>query len=232
MTLPLAVVSLSGGMDSTTLLAYKLRTHDVLALSFNYGQRHVRELEAASAIAAHYRVEHHVVDLSSVGALLLGSALTDTSVAVPEGHYAEETMRSTVVPNRNAIMANIAIGVASSCDAEQVVLGVHAGDHAVYPDCRPEFIHELQRLTDVALEGFSSPSIVAPFLRKTKAEIAALGVELGVPLGLSYSCYKGGEIHCGRCSTCVERRESFHLSGLEDPTEYQDTTFWREVVNA
>lgn len=232
MTQDLAVVSLSGGMDSTTLVAHRLSTHKVLALSFDYGQRHSRELDAARAVANHYGIEHHVVDLRSVGALLSGSALTDSSVNVPEGHYAEDTMRATVVPNRNAIMANIAIGVASARGAEQVVLGVHAGDHDVYPDCRPEFIHELQRLTDVALEGFSSPVIAAPFVRMTKADIASLAASLNAPLHLSWSCYKGGEKHCGRCGTCVERAEAFALAGVEDPTEYEDAAFWRQAVAA
>lgn len=232
MTQPLAIVSLSGGMDSTTLVAHQLSTHRVVALSFDYGQRHVKELNAAHNVANHYGIEHHVVNLRSVGALLEGSALTDSSVEVPEGHYAEDNMRATVVPNRNAIMANIAIGVASSRNAEHVVLGVHAGDHAVYPDCRPEFIHELQRLTDVALEGFSSPSIVAPFMRMTKAEIASLAASLDAPLHLSWSCYKGGDKHCGRCGTCVERAEAFALAGVDDPTEYQDAAFWREAVAA
>lgn len=232
MTSSLAVVSLSGGMDSTALVAHRLQTHDVLALSFDYGQRHVRELEAAKAVAAYYNIEHHVVDLRSVGALLTGSALTDPTVPVPEGHYAEDTMRATVVPNRNAIMANIAIGVASARNAEYVTLGVHAGDHAVYPDCRPEFIHELQRLTDVALYGFPSPTILAPFVHKTKAEIARLGADLNAPFHLSWSCYNGGEQHCGKCGTCVERAEAFHLAGVEDPTEYADPSFWRQAVTA
>ena len=230
MTQPLAVVSLSGGMDSSTLLAYQLRTHTVLALSFDYGQRHVRELEAAYDVAAHYGVEHHVVDLRSVGALLVGSALTDESVTVPEGHYAEDTMRATVVPNRNAIMANIAVGIASARGAEEVVLGVHAGDHAVYPDCRPEFVHALQVCVDAALDGFHIPKIVTPFVSMTKAEIAGLAFEMDVPLGLTWSCYQGGERHCGCCGTCVERAEAFHLAGVPDPTEYADPVFWRQAV--
>jgi 7-cyano-7-deazaguanine synthase len=222
MNRPLAVVTLSGGMDSTTALAWTLRTHDAVTLSFDYGQRHRKELDAAKAVAQHYNVEHHTVDLRSVGRLLTGSALTDSSVDVPEGHYAADTMKATVVPNRNAIMASVAIGVASSRDAEHVVLGVHAGDHAVYPDCRPEFLHQLQKLVDVAREGFSSPSVIAPFLRQSKTDIARMGVELDAPLHLTWSCYVGGEKHCGRCGTCVERYEAFRDAGVVDPTSYAD----------
>lgn len=230
MNRPLAIVSLSGGMDSTTALAVTLRTHDAVALSFDYGQRHVKELDAARAVAAHYSVEHHVIDLTSVGRLLTGSALTDPAVDVPEGHYAADTMKATVVPNRNAIMANIAIGVASARRAERVVLGVHAGDHAVYPDCRPEFVAALQTCADAALEGFPTPRIVTPFIGKTKTQIALFAAALGVPLGLTWSCYAGGDVHCGRCGTCTERYESLRDAGVPDPTAYADSAFAELVL--
>jgi 7-cyano-7-deazaguanine synthase len=221
-----AVICFSGGMDSTSLATMYLRSgYSLGLLSFDYGQRHrTRELSAAHDVADFLAgtgiapVSHEVIDLSHLGSLLYGSALTDTRVQVPDGHYAEESMRSTVVPNRNAIMANIAIGVAS---ADVVALGVHAGDHAVYPDCRPEFVKALRQCMTQALKGFHTPRLETPFLHKSKAFIAENGSLSGAPLHLSYSCYKGGPLHCGTCGTCVERREAFGLAGLADPTEYQ-----------
>lgn len=222
MTKPLAVLCFSGGMDSTTLAArYASEGYGLLLLSFDYGQLHSRrELQAAFRIADRLGAEHHVIDLSSVAPLLPGSALTDPSVDVPDGHYAEESMKSTVVPNRNAIMASIALGIASARGAELIGLGVHAGDHAIYPDCRPEFVDALQGLAAVALKGMHTPQIVTPFVHMTKAEIAAHAATVDAPLDLSWSCYKGGEVHCGTCGTCVERREAFADAGREDPTEY------------
>jgi 7-cyano-7-deazaguanine synthase len=226
MTKQLAVVSLSGGMDSSTALALMLDAdYEALAISFNYGQRHHRELLAAVDVAAHYGVDHHIIDLKSVGALLSGSALTDSSVPVPEGHYEAETMKATVVPNRNAIMANILIGIASARKAECVVLGVHAGDHAVYPDCRPVFINDLRVLAASALEGFHIPEIVTPFLYASKADIAREARRRKVPLELTWSCYQGRDVHCGRCGTCIERREALKLADVEDPTQYLDMDY-------
>jgi 7-cyano-7-deazaguanine synthase len=219
---PLAVLSFSGGMDSTTLAAdYVRKGYDLLLLSFNYGQRHrYRELEAAARIAGYLGAEHHVVDLSSIASLLPGSSLTDPDVAVPDGHYAEESMKATIVPNRNAIMASIALGAASARGAELIGLGVHAGDHAIYPDCRPEFVETLRELAAVALAGMHVPQIATPFVSWTKTEIAAYADRIKAPLDMSWSCYKGGEVHCGTCGTCVERKEAFTDAGLTDPTEY------------
>ena len=234
MTKPLAVVSLSGGLDSTVLLSHVIQTHKALALSFNYGQRHVRELVAAKAVIASHRpvaIGYLAVNLRDVGELLNNSALTHFATPVPEGHYEAETMKATVVPNRNAIMANIAIGVASTRGAELVALGMHAGDHAVYPDCRPEFVEALQSCTKAALEGFHTPSVEAPFVNMTKADIVKLGAELGAPMHLSYSCYKGGENHCGRCGTCVERIEAFRLAGVKDKTVYDDKDFAHKLLD-
>ncbi|MEU5834496.1 7-cyano-7-deazaguanine synthase QueC [Streptomyces diacarni] len=220
-TKPLAVLAFSGGMDSTTLAAhYHAQGYALLLLSFDYGQRHVRELEAARRVAAHYDAEHHVVDLSGVGALMPGSALTDRTVDVPEGHYAAASMRSTVVPNRNAIMGNVAAGIASARGAHVVALGIHAGDHHVYPDCRPVFLDALQASITAALDGFPTPVVEAPFVHRSKTDIARLAADLDAPLALSWSCYQGGALHCGRCGTCVERRGAFEEAGLTDPTEY------------
>lgn len=219
---PLAVLSFSGGMDSTTLAArYAAKGYDLLLLSFNYGQRHRRrELDAASRIAGYLGAEHRIVDLSSIAPLLPGSSLTDDSVDVPDGHYAEESMKATIVPNRNAIMASIALGVASARGAELIGLGVHAGDHAVYPDCRPEFVEALRELAAVALAGMHVPQIATPFVSWTKTEIAKYADTIKAPLDMSWSCYKGGEVHCGTCGTCVERKEAFADALVPDPTEY------------
>lgn len=222
MNKPLAVLSFSGGLDSTTLAAHYAREgYGLLLLSFDYGQRHrSAELNAARKVAEHLGAEHHVVDLTSVTPLLSGSALTDPTVDVPDGHYAEESMRATVVPNRNAIMANIAVGAASARGADLVGLGVHAGDHAVYPDCRPEFVDALDALTAVALAGFHTPKIATPFVAWSKTEIASYAQRIGAPVHLSWSCYKGGEVHCGTCGTCVERKEAFADALVPDPTQY------------
>ncbi|MFC8465981.1 7-cyano-7-deazaguanine synthase QueC [Streptomyces sp. NPDC057250] len=225
MTQPTTAVVFSGGMDSTTLAAhYHHAGNRLLLLSFDYGQRHHRELQAAATVARHYRAEHHVIGLTAVGALLPGSALTDPAVPVPDGHYAEPTMRATVVPNRNAIMASITAGIASARGAAVVALGIHAGDHAIYPDCRPEFLTALQACIDAALDGFPTPTVEAPFLHHTKTDIARLAAQLDAPLALSWSCYNGGALHCGTCGTCVERREAFADAHLIDPTQYATTT--------
>ena len=217
------VTTLSGGLDSVTL-SHELASdgHDVIALSFHYGQRHAKELESAARCAEDLGAEHHVVDLRSVGALLAGSALTDPAVEVPEGHYTDESMAATVVPNRNAIMLSVAVGVAVARGAGAVATAVHAGDHAIYPDCRPAFIEAIEHEAQVANEGFIADGfrVLAPFLHLSKDEIVRRGAALAVPFEETWSCYLGGELHCGRCGTCVERREAFELAGVDDPTSY------------
>lgn len=224
-----AIVILSGGMDSATALYVAIEEgYKPLCVSFNYGQRHVKELEYAKDLVAYTEHEkcitipHHIVDLISITKLLGGSALTD-NIEVPEGHYAEESMKLTVVPNRNAIMLAIAYGYAVSQNAVTVITGVHAGDHFIYPDCRPDFIYSFSDMEKIATEGFSNPelNIYAPFLNIPKDEIVRIGHKLEVPYELTWSCYKGGEKHCGLCGTCQERREAFELAGVVDPTDYE-----------
>ncbi|MAJ64916.1 MAG: 7-cyano-7-deazaguanine synthase QueC [Alphaproteobacteria bacterium] len=225
------LVVCSGGLDSITLAHMVARDHDLIGLiSFDYGQRHKKELGFAKEHADDLGVEHILIDISAIGRQLSGSALTD-DVTVPDGHYAEESMRITVVPNRNAIMLSIAFGVASARGAEAVATAVHGGDHFIYPDCRPDFIEAFQTMQDHALEGMGRIRLYTPFVHRTKGDIAAEGLKLGVDFTRTWSCYKGGDIHCGRCGTCVERREAFHLAGGIDPTVYADPEFWKEACN-
>ncbi len=213
------VIVYSGGLDSTVLLYHLLDVgHEVAALSVNYGQRHVRELKAARDITARLGVRHETADLSALAGLLSGSALTDRSVEVPEGHYAEESMKATVVPNRNMLLLATAAAWAISLKAESVAYAAHSGDHAIYPDCRPEFTDALEQA--IGLADWHRVSLLRPFVHLTKADIVKRGAALDVPFGETWSCYKGGEIHCGRCGTCVERREAFALAGVPDPTPY------------
>ncbi len=217
-----AVAIVSGGIDSVTL-AYHLSSqgHGLHLLSFDYGQRHVKELEFAAKCAADLGAAHDVIDLSVLTPFLSGSALTD-DIDVPEGHYAAPNMRLTVVPNRNAIMLAIAYAAAVSDGAAIVATGVHAGDHPIYPDCRPDFIEAFDRMEQYATDGYSVDGLrlYAPFVNMSKADIVTLGASLFVPYADTWSCYKGGSAHCGVCGTCVERREAFQLSGVIDPTIY------------
>jgi 7-cyano-7-deazaguanine synthase len=217
------VAIVSGGLDSTTLAWWlAARGARLTLLSVDYGQRHARELgfarEAADALGA----VHHVADLRSVASLLGGSALTSPAVKVPDGHYTDESMRATVVPNRNALLLDLAVGLAITTGAGAVAYGAHAGDHAVYPDCRPEFAAAYEQMARTANEGFlpAGFEVLAPFLAMSKADIAVLAARLGVPAGQTWSCYRGGDVHCGTCGTCTERREAFALAGLPDPTDY------------
>lgn len=217
------VAVISGGLDST-VLAYYLRAEgrELNAISFDYGQRHRKELMFAETVAGDLNAPWRLVNLAAAGVtqLLAGSALTDNDVVVPDGHYADESMRATVVPNRNAIMLSIACALAATCRAEAVALGVHAGDHPIYPDCRPAFVHAFEAMVGLAMEGIATLQILAPLISMTKLDIVRLGNELGVPFESTWSCYKGGDRHCGTCGTCYERREAFLLAGVPDPTIY------------
>jgi 7-cyano-7-deazaguanine synthase len=220
------IVVCSGGLDSVSL-AYRTSAEGSLVglLSFDYGQRHRKELEFAAACAVRLGVWHEIFDISGIGRHLTGSALTD-EIEVPDGHYAEETMKSTIVPNRNAIMLAIAFGVAAARKADAVAVAVHGGDHFIYPDCRPGFIDAFERMQKEALDGYAEVSLLAPYVHVSKADIVMDGAQHETPFAETWSCYKGGLRHCGRCGTCVERREAFAIAGVADPTEYEDPDFW------
>jgi len=213
------VVLCSGGMDSVTALHWARRQHEVvIALSFDYGAKHNhREIPFAAEQAGGLGLPHQVIRLGFVDEHF-SSALLQAGGRVPEGHYEDATMRQTVVPFRNAIMLSIAAGLAESRGAAGVVIAAHGGDHAIYPDCREDFMG--------AMEGamrhgtYAGIVLLRPFIGLTKAQIAAEGARLGVDYARTWSCYQGGRIHCGRCGTCVERREAFLLAGLSDPTVY------------
>jgi 7-cyano-7-deazaguanine synthase len=202
---------LSGGLDSTVVL-YKLLklNHEVKCLSFNYGQRHKKELIMAGLTCKKLGIEHETIDLSCINSLLQGSSLT-SNIEVPEGHYADSNMKNTVVPNRNMIMTSIAMGYAVSLDYDAISLGVHGGDHAIYPDCRPEFIKALRNISRVA--NYKPIKIITPFLLVDKKEVVRQGLELGVDFNLTWTCYKGLAEPCGKCGSCVEREEAFRLNG-------------------
>lgn len=225
-----ALLICSGGFDSVTL-AYRLAAEHSLGalLTFDYGQRHRKEIDAAKRSAEQLAVPHLVMDISTIGRQLSGSALTD-DIAVPHGHYSEENMKLTVVPNRNAIMLTIAFGVAAARGFDSVALAVHGGDHFIYPDCRPDFIRLFGQMQARALEGVADVALLAPYVDADKTEIARDAARFAVPVADTWSCYEGGEIHCGRCGTCVERIEAMALAGMADPTPYQDQQYWREAV--
>ena len=216
------VAIVSGGMDSSVLI-YDLLSqgHELDLISFNYGQKHKIELTYAAKISQQLNLPHKIVDITNLTSLLSKSTLT-SDAPVPDGHYAEENMKLTVVPNRNSIMLNIAAAYAITNEASSIATAVHSGDHFIYPDCRPAFIDALEQLLRVANDGFLPDDFrgLAPYVHISKDRICARGAELDVPWLDTWSCYKGGDIHCGSCGTCFERREAFTLAGIEDPTKY------------
>lgn len=214
-----SVIVLSGGMDSVTLL-HQEKERIALAVTFDYGSNHnAREIECARRQAARLGIEHIVIPLAFMGQYFTSSLLSGAD-DIPEGNYDDENMRSTVVPFRNGIMLSVACGLAESRGLRHVLIANHGGDHAIYPDCRPGFVEAMGRAME---EGtYDGVSILAPFTDISKAEIARIGARLGVDYADTYSCYKGGERHCGRCGTCTERREAFRLAGIPDPTIYED----------
>lgn len=213
------VLIYSGGMDSTVLL-WRLRSqgHQVKALGINYGQRHGKELTIGRELCREAGIPFDVADLSGLRDLLGGSSQTDPTIPVPDGHYAAESMKATVVPNRNMIMLSVAIGHAVSLKYDAVAYAAHGGDHTIYPDCRPEFAALIAETA--AICDWHPVQLLRPFIDKTKADIAAMGARLDAPLARTWSCYKGLDVQCGVCGTCVERREAFTNAGIPDLTEY------------
>jgi len=217
------VVLVSGGMDSVSALYDARSSHQLLAaLSFDYGSKHnSREIPFAALHCRQLGIAHRIIKLDFVEQLFK-SDLLKTGGAIPDGHYEEQTMKQTVVPFRNGIMLAIAAGFAESTQADALVIAAHAGDHAIYPDCRETF---MQPMADaIRLGTYAQIELLRPFIRMTKAQITRRGHELGVDFSTTWSCYKGGSVHCGTCGTCVERREAFMLAGIPDPTSYAHTS--------
>ena len=214
-----AVVVYSGGMDSFTLLNRVIKQGDKpFTISFNYGQRHVKEIDVASHVCKQLRIQHKAVDISAINTLIGGSSLTD-DIEVPEGHYEEESMKSTVVPNRNMILLSLAVGYAVSLESSKVFYGAHAGDHAIYPDCQPEFV---ERMNDVCkIANYDEVEIATPYLNKSKIEILADGLSMELDYRNTWTCYNGRELSCGKCGACQERLEAFDRNGAADPLEYE-----------
>jgi len=211
-----AILIFSGGLDSTTLL-YKLLSdgYEVEALTFNYGQRHKKEIDCAARIAGLLGVMHKVIDLSCIAGFLGDSALLGGK-DVPKCHYTEDAARQTVVPNRNMIMLAVAAGYAEANEVGEVFYAAHRNDSTIYPDCRKEFVEALRPAISLAT-AWHPVELKAPFIDMTKAEIVRLGLSLKVPYEMTWSCYKGEERHCRECPTCIEREEAFALNRAKDP---------------
>ena len=230
-----AVVLLSGGLDSATTAAIAIaQGYEAIALSFNYGQRHKKELEAAKKIAEALKIKEHFItdiNLSQWG----GSSLTDESMSIPNEGVQADVIPSTYVPGRNTVFIAIALSLAEAHNAEAIYLGINAVDYSGYPDCRPEYLAAFQNLATLSskagLEG-RAPDLVAPLVMDSKADIVRRALRLDVPIEKTWSCYKGEALHCGRCGTCIERREAFDLANLEDPTQYSDDAPDTEILRA
>jgi len=209
---------LSGGMDSTTLL-YDYQERIALAVSFDYGSNHnAREIPFAQLHCGRLGIEHLIIPLAFMGQYFK-SSLLEGSEAIPEGNYDEENMKSTVVPFRNGIMLSVAVGLAESKGLQYVMMANHGGDHTIYPDCRPEFVDAFNAAARAGT--YVGIGLLSPYTNISKADIASRGKELGIDYAETWSCYKGGKKHCGRCGTCVERREALALAGIPDYTEYE-----------
>jgi 7-cyano-7-deazaguanine synthase len=219
MSKPKAVVIYSGGMDSFTLLNRVIKDgYDVYALTFNYGQKHVKEVEVASTVCKQLNVPHKILDISPINQLMQSSSLVG-SLEVPEGHYEADNMKSTMVPNRNMILLSLAIGYAVDIEASKVYYGAHAGDHAIYPDCRPEFVHAMNDVAQIA--NYEPISIETPYLNSSKGEILKDGLSMNLTYENTWTCYNGREKACGKCGACVERLEAFADNNATDPVEYE-----------
>ncbi len=214
------VVIYSGGMDSYTVLNKALAEgYDVYALSFDYGQRHVKELKIAATACKSLNVHHKIVNISAINQIIGGSSLTD-NIDVPEGHYEAENMKSTIVPNRNMILLSLAVGYAVSLKATKVFYGAHSGDHAIYPDCRPEFVQKMDDVCRIA--NYDAVEIVSPYLQNSKIDILTDGLKMGLDYSNTWTCYNGREKACGKCGACQERLEAFEKNNQTDPIAYED----------
>lgn len=214
-----SVIIVSGGMDSITLL-YDKKEEIALAVTFDYGSNHnAKEITWAKVHCERLKIKHIVIKLDFMHKYFTSSLLKGAD-AIPEGHYADENMKSTVVPFRNGIMLSIAAGIAESNGLKKVLIANHGGDHTIYPDCRPAFIKAMNEATENGT--YVNVSICAPYTNITKADIARIGKRLGIDYSETWSCYKGGEKHCGKCGTCIERKEALALAGIEDKTEYEN----------
>ncbi|MFC4699781.1 7-cyano-7-deazaguanine synthase QueC [Glaciecola siphonariae] len=212
------VIIYSGGMDSYTVLRQADHEgYQVFPVAFNYGQRHSKELDVAKRVCERYGYPFQLVDVSAINPLLKGSALTD-DIDVPEGHYEEASMQQTVVPNRNMIMLSMAVAYAVSIGAEAVYFGAHSGDHAIYPDCRTEFVEAMNAVCQIA--NYDAIDIRAPFIGSSKIDILRTGLALGFDYSETWTCYKGLEKACGKCGSCQERLEAFALNEAIDPIAY------------
>lgn len=214
-----SVIIVSGGMDSITLL-YDKKEEIAIAVTFDYGSNHnAKEITWAKVHCERLKIKHIVIKLDFMHKYFT-SSLLEGADAIPEGHYADENMKSTVVPFRNGIMLSIAAGIAESNGLKKVLIANHGGDHTIYPDCRPAFIKAMNEATENGT--YVNVSICAPYTNITKADIARIGKRLGIDYSETWSCYKGGEKHCGKCGTCIERKEALALAGIEDKTEYEN----------
>lgn len=216
---PKAVVIYSGGMDSFTILNKALRSgKEIYALTFDYGQKHCKEIEYAKAACSRLNIPHRIIDITAINQLLQSSSLT-SDIEIPEGHYEDDNMKSTVVPNRNMILLSLAIGYAVDIGAAEVFYGAHAGDHAIYPDCRPEFVTAMNAVAQIA--NYQAVSIETPYLNANKDAILKDGLAMGLDYSNTWTCYNGRQHACGKCGSCVERLEAFAANNAKDPLTYE-----------
>ncbi len=214
------VIILSGGLDSTTLLHRLLtKKYEIFAVTFNYGQKHSKEIEYAKLTCQKLNIPHKIVSLENINqAGFFGNSSLTSTIDIPEGHYANKNMMSTVVPNRNMIMLSLAIAYAISIKSSEIYYGAHAGDHIIYPDCRPDFVSAMQNVAKYC--HYWPIKIQAPYLHITKADIVKEGLQFNVDYSLTWTCYKGEEKACGKCGSCTERLEAFSQNDSKDPIQY------------
>lgn len=215
-----AVVIYSGGMDSFTILnKARQQGYELYPLTFNYGQKHDKEVSYAQRVCEELQLPHKVIDITAINQLLQSSSLTSDDKNIPEGHYEDSNMMSTVVPNRNMILLSLAIGYAVDIKATKVFYGAHSGDHAIYPDCRPEFVHAMNAVAQIA--NYDAVEIVTPYLNTDKIGILRDGLAMQLDYSKTWTCYNGRDKACGKCGSCVERLEAFAENQQTDPLEYE-----------